>query len=230
MNKFIILGVTALLETYVMYLFYGPYERLNVYWTVIVLLIVINVTFLIIIIYYRKELFSSKKIMMPSLAFGVLLVMIFSYSRFQFNYVILPSQFFVTDVFYIGYEYSDFEDDVRIEYYARDYYGEDEIYRYSYDKDEIAEFLEFFRDVELLPSDSYESLGNPNVFRDWENDIHVMIRNMDSDDPDSGYYVFSIDIVDTSNYVLKYTSGGTVYIYELPEGLREFVLEHMYED
>ena len=60
--------------------------------------------------------------------------------------------------------------------------------------------------------------------------MHVMIRNMDTMDEDSGYYVMSIDLVDTSNYSLKYATLDEVVIYEVPEELRDFIIEHLLLD
>ena len=221
-----ILGVFLLLSLSVIYWrFYSPNERLSTYITVISLfalsIIILIITFLI----NKKNKISNKvKIIISYSLIGFnILLLLFSY--FQFNYVIMPYDFHVSDPFPNGYEYADLKDDVRIEYYARDYYGVEEIYRVSYDKDEIKAFLDFFKDIETRTD--YQAQGSPNITLDWENDIHVMIRNMDEDDPDSGYYVMYINLVDTSTFALKTSFNGVKTFYEVPEELRNFIIEHL---
>ena len=221
-----ILGVISLLALSIIYWrFYSPHERLPIYITVISLfalsILILFITFKI----DKKNNISSKVKIIISFSFIGFNILLLLFSYFQFNYVIMPYDFHNSDPFPYGYEYADLRDDVRIEYYARDYYGVDEIYRVSYDKDEIKTFLEFFKDIETRTD--YQEQGSPNITLDWENDIHVMIRNMDEDDPDSGYYVMYIDLVDTSTFALKTSFNGVKTFYEVPEELRNFIIEHL---
>ena len=221
-----ILGVVSLIFLSVIYWsFYSPHERLSTYITVISLFVLSILILFIIFKIHKKNKVSDKVKKMISntiIRFNILLLF---FSYFQFNYVIMPYDFHKSDPFPYGYEYADLYDDVRIEYYARDYYGVEEIYRVSYDKDEIKTFLEFFKDIETRTD--YEEQGSPNITLDWENDIHVMIRKMDEDDPDSGYYVMYIDLVDTSTFARKSSFNGTITFYEVPEELRNFIIEHL---
>jgi hypothetical protein len=136
----------------------------------------------------------------------------------------MPYDFFKSDPMYFSYQYSNLNDDIRIEYYATDYYGEEEIYRVSNDKNEIEEFLEFFRDIETI--NTFELSETPNVYMDWNNDIHVMLRNLDPDG-ENGYYIFSIDLVDTSIYAYSSNDAGGTLVYEVPEELRAFIISHL---
>jgi hypothetical protein len=215
--------VSLLIQSLIMYYFYSVNERQYVYWTVITILGVLNLSLLMFMIFGYK-LDHQRKRTTLILLIG-LLVTTFAYSYFEFNYVVIPADYFKSEVFYYQYKYGDLKDDVRIEYYARNFQGQAEIYRESYNKDEIKAFLNFFRNVELEPERAYENLNHPNVFLDWNEDIHVMIRNMEDDD--NGYYVFHVDIVDTSDYVKSFSDGTTVYIYKLPAGLREFAVSHL---
>ena len=221
-----ILGVVALVFLSVIYWsFYSPNERLSTYITVISLFVLSIIILFIAFFINKKNKVSDKVKIIFSYSFIGFHILLLLFSYFQFNYVIMPYDFHVSDPFPYGYEYADLKDDVRIEYYARDYYGVEEIYRVSYDKDEIKTFLNFFKDIETRTD--YEAQGSPNITLDWTNDIHVMIRNMDEDDPDSGYYVMYIDLVDTSTFARKSSFNGTITFYEVPEELRNFIIEHL---
>lgn len=223
---FRLLGIISLLILGIIYWgFYSPNERLEVYITVIALLVLSFIILVITSILIKKKKISNMVQIIIAFVFIGFNILLFTFSYFQFNYVVMPYDFYVADTFPYGYEYSDFKDDVRIEYYARDYYGTDEIYRESYDKDEIKEFLDLFKDIKVRMD--YEEQGSPDIFRNWENDIHVMIRNMDEDDPTGGYYVMSIDLVDTSKYALKISGGDVVVFYEVTDELRDFIEEHL---
>lgn len=176
---------------------------------------------------FKDKEYTIKGISLSEIVYVSLSLLLFSFSYFQFNYVVMPYDFFIGDAFPIGYEYKGLKDDVRIEYFARNYYEYGEVYRHSYDKDEIKTFLNFFEEIETTMD--YELLGSPDVWMDWDDDIHVMIRNMDEDN-DGGYYVFSINLVDSSTYSLKISGGGVTVIYEVPEELKEFIVEHLLLD
>lgn len=221
-----LLGIISLIGISIIYWsLYSPNERLNVYILMISLVVVSIVLLFITSILIKKKQISDKVQIVIAFAFIGFNILLVLFSYFQFNYVMMPYEFYVADTFPYGYEYSDFKDDVRIEYYARDYYGTDEIYRESYDKDEIKEFLDLFKDIEVRMD--YEEQGSPDIFKNWENDIHVMIRNMDEDDTTEGYYIMSIDLVDTSEYALKIIGGGVIVFYEVSDELRDFIEEHL---
>lgn len=221
-----ILGVILLLVLSVIYWkFYSPHERLSTYITVISLFVLSILILFITFKIDKKNKISDKVKIIISFSFIGFNILLLLFSYFQFNYVIMPYDFHASDPFPYGYEYADLKDDVRIEYYARDYYGVEEIYRVSYDKDEIKAFLEFFKDIETRTD--YQAQGSPDISLDWENDIHVMIRKMDKDDPDSGYYVMYIDLVDTSTFALKGSFDGVAVFYEVPEELKNFIIEHL---
>ena len=221
-----LIGLVSLLAIGIIYWsFYSPNERLAVYLSVVSLVAVSFIALFIMSVFANRKKLSDKTQMIVAGGFIGFNVLMVSFSFFQFTFVIMPYDYYDADPFPIGYEYTDLKDEVRIEYFARDYYGTDEIYRESYDKNEIKAFLKLFKPIETR--NDYEAQGSPDIFMDWENDIHVMIRNMDEDNPDSGYYVMSMDIVDTSEYALKSASDDEVVFYEVPDELKEFVEEHL---
>ncbi len=224
-----LLGVISLIGLGVIYWgFYSPHERISTYIIVVSLFALSLLLLLITSILSRKKVINARVQLIFAFSFIGFNILLGTFSYFQFNYVLMPYDFHVSDPFPTGYEYNDLKGDVRIEYYARDYYGEDEIYRESYDKDEIEEFLSFFKDIDTRMD--YAEQGSPDIYKNWVNDIHVMIRNMDDDDPESGFYVMSIDIVDTSDYALKISGGGVVVFYEVPDDLKDFIEEHLLLD
>jgi len=209
--------------------FYGPYERMYIFWPITGFLTIVNI-FLIMPIFKCKEVgFNNKRIFYSlALFYPMLLIAIFVYSSFQFNYVVMPRDYFTTDVFPVTYDYSDLKGTVRIEYFSRDYYGNEEIYRESYDKDEIKEFLEFFRDSTLASESVADEVPNSSLDFDWENDILVVIRNMKFED--DGYQIFNVHLVDTSSYVLIRDGASPKHVYEIQDDLRLFIEEHLLLD
>lgn len=231
MRKQYKVGIIIIMESLMMILFYGPNERMSIFWFIIVFLLIVNIAYIYTLYFYEDKRKVLGEINLTTFIYGVITGLTIIFSIFQFNYVIMPYQYFKSDVFWSNYEYKEFYDEVRIEYYTRGYLEYGEVYKVSYDKDEIKEFLDFFRGLELLPDSAYEDLGYPDVHMNWDdNDIHVMIRNMDSDDSDRGHYVFSIDLKGNSNYVYYGRVDDTVKIYEVPEGLREFIIFNLLKE
>ena len=220
-------GTILIIEGLLLNSFNSEYERPGMYRTVWIIAIVMNLLLLFFRKKFKEKELIYRKVPISYIVYSAIMVLLFTFSYFQFNYVVMPYDFFRSDVFYEGYEYADLLDDVRIEYYARSYYEHGEVYRESYDKDEIQEFLEFFRGLEIVPD--YLEAGSPNVLMDWNNDIHVMIRNMDVGS-DEGYYVFSIDLLDTSDYAVRVENELGIEIYEVSDELRLFIVKHLLEE
>lgn len=232
MRKIIILVFLIILETIIMISFYDTNERINIYWAIIGLILFLNILLGMFWFIRKDGMINGIRIAISSGFYAVILIFIFMFAYYQFNYVVMPYDFYNNDeIFYVNYNYEDLSDDVRIEYYALDYYGIDEIYRESYDKNEIQEFLKLFKDIRLVTEEEYSQIGYQNTNLDWHNDIHVMIRNMDdidNEDGNSGYYVFSINLVDTSIYAMKNNGASPPQIYLVTEELRQFILNHLY--
>lgn len=220
-------GTILIIEGLLLNSFNSEFERAGMYKTIWIIVIVLNLALFYIRKRFEDKDLIYKKVPLSYIIYSVVMVLVFTFSYFQFNYVVMPYDFFQSDVFYVNYDYNDLRDDVRIEYYARNYYEYGEVYKESYDKDEIQAFLEFFRDVEV--TSDYQEAGSPNVFMDWENDIHVMIRNMDVGS-DTGYYVFSIDLLDTSDYAVRIESELGIEIYKVSDELRLFIVKHLLEE
>ena len=234
MKKIVAYGLFVLSQIFLMVDFFGSWERMFFYWVVVVSLFFLNGVFLVLLITNQKKKDVNKRNNVPIILCLCFIFLVIVGSYYQFNYVVMPYEYFDNDeIFYIDYSYEDLHDTIRIEYYARDYYGEEEIYRISYDKDEIKDFLELFRDIRPISEEENLSLGYQNTNLDWHNDIHVMIRNMDNEngeDSDTGYYVFSIDLVDTSVYAKKVNGSNPAIIYEVPDAFREFIICHLYNE
>ena len=231
MKKILLFLAVLLLETIMMIIFYSPFERMYIYWSLVTILVIINILATILLVLFRKGNITNIRFSIYTGVYVVIIGCLYIFSYFQFNYVIMPYNYFNNEIFYVNYSYEDLVDDVRIEYYARDYYGEEEIYRISYDKNEIEQFLNLFRDIRLLTEEEYEEVGYQQTNIDWHNDIHVMIRNMDdsdAEDGNSGYYVFSINLVDTSIYAMKNNGSFPQQIYLVTDELRQFILDHLY--